>query len=113
MPHYLLSDSGPLITTERDATDIVGEAFGEGADLVVIPAARLAPEFFRLGSGFAGTVLQKFTNYRLRVAIVGDISAEQGRPLDVWIAFLVPSGTHLKELKLGGKTVTGLDQLVQ
>lgn len=41
----------------------------------VIPVARLSPDFFRLGTGLAGALLQKFTNYHLRVAIVGDISA--------------------------------------
>ncbi len=42
-----------------------------------------------------------------------DIGAEDGRPLDVWIAFLVPPGTHLKKLTLNGKSVADLDQVVQ
>jgi hypothetical protein len=75
MTRYSLPAAGPAIATERDATDIIGEAFGQGADLVVIPVSRLAPDFFQLRSGLAGAVLQKFTNYHLRVAIVGDISA--------------------------------------
>lgn len=75
MSTFILDSSGPFIATERDATDLIGEAFGQGADLVVIPAERLSPEFFRLASGLAGNVLQKFTNYRMRVAIVGDITA--------------------------------------
>jgi hypothetical protein len=41
-----------------------------------------------------------------------DISGQDGRPTDVWIAFLVPSGTHLKELTFNGKPVTPLDQQV-
>ena len=59
------------------------DAFATGADLVVIPVARLSPDFFRLASGLAGAILQKFTNYQLRVAIVGDISAyaENSAPL--------------------------------
>jgi len=79
MSTYTLPSDGPLIATEDDGRDLIGEAFGRGADLVVIPAARLSPEFFRLGSGLAGTILQKFTNYQLRVAIVGDISAYTGK----------------------------------
>jgi len=74
---------GPLISRESDALDIIGEAFGQGAELVVIPAERLAPEFFRLSTGLAGAMLQKFTNYQMRVAIVGDISGylEKSAPL--------------------------------
>ena len=42
---------------------------------MAIPAARLSPDFLRLSTGLAGEVLQKFVNYGLRVAIVGDVSA--------------------------------------
>ena len=38
--------------------------------------------------------------------------ADDGRPTDVWIGFLVPSGTHLKQLKVNGKAVADLDQQV-
>ena len=44
----------------------------------------------------------------------GDVSGSgnDGRPTDVWIAFLVPSGTHLKEFKVNGKTAAQVDQAV-
>lgn len=41
----------------------------------MIPVERLAPEFFRLSTGLAGEVLQKFVTYGYQVAIVGDIAA--------------------------------------
>ena len=71
-----LAADGPLIATENDANDIIGEAFGAGAETVVIPVSRLSPEFFRLASGLAGAVLQKFTNYRIGVIVLGDIAPE-------------------------------------
>lgn len=71
-----LPEEGSPIETDRDATDIIGEAFGAQANLVVIPVSRLSPEFFRLSSGVAGNIVQKFVNYRLQLAIVGDITAE-------------------------------------
>jgi hypothetical protein len=54
----------------------------------VIPVARLSPEFFRLSSGLAGAVLQKFTNYQIRVAIIGEISEYTGKsaPLRDFVA---------------------------
>lgn len=72
----LLPPEGPLLTSERDAADWVGEALSAGVGLIAIPRIRLSPEFFRLSSGLAGAVLQKFTNYRLRVAILGDVQPE-------------------------------------
>lgn len=83
MSPLTLAADGPIIATERDASDIVGDALGAGADTVVIPVARLSPDFFKLSTGLAGALLQKCTNYRLKVAIVGNISAytAQSAPL--------------------------------
>ena len=70
----LLWQGAPL-TREQDANDIIGATWGQEIDWIALPVERLADDFFRLSSGLAGAVLQKFTNYSHRVAIVGDISA--------------------------------------
>ncbi len=64
---------GPKVATEQDALDLIGASF-LGADVVAVPASRLDASFFSLGTRFAGEVMQKFVNYRLRLAVVGDIS---------------------------------------
>jgi hypothetical protein len=66
---------GPLLRTAQDANDLIGEASSADASLVVLPANRLPPEFFELRTGLAGEMLQKFVNYRKRLAILGDLSA--------------------------------------
>jgi hypothetical protein len=58
----------------RGGVDLIGEARGHGADLVVIPAECLGDDFFRLRTGIAGEVIQKFVTYQVRLAILGDIS---------------------------------------
>lgn len=70
-----MDPAGPVIVDGQGAVDLIGETWGEDADLIVVPVERLAPEFFRLSTGLAGEVLQKFVNYGCRVAIVGDIEA--------------------------------------
>jgi hypothetical protein len=70
----VLAADGPPITAGADVPDIIGRTWGTGAEFVVIPAERLADDFFTLASGLAGEVLQKFVNYRLRVVVVGDIA---------------------------------------
>ncbi|RFZ89344.1 DUF4180 domain-containing protein [Shinella sp. WSJ-2] len=72
----LLPADGPLIAVEADGNDVIGEAFSADAQFIVIPVERLGPDFLRLETRLAGTILQKFVNYHLRCAIVGDISAE-------------------------------------
>jgi hypothetical protein len=55
--------------------DLVGDALGRAAEWIVLPVARLDPDFFSLRSGVAGDVVQKLANYRLRLAVLGDIAS--------------------------------------
>lgn len=73
MSDYHIPADGAPIATEAQATDLIGEAVYAGAERIVFPAKRLSPDFFRLGTGLAGAILQKCSNYRLKVAIVGDV----------------------------------------
>jgi len=66
-------DGPPLDTTT--ANDLLGEAWGAEAELVIVPVERLANGFLDLSTRIAGEVIQKFTNYRMRLAFVGDIAA--------------------------------------
>jgi hypothetical protein len=75
IPTLILPEDGPAVGTQLDAGDLVGAAMEHGADLLVVPAGRIAAEFWTLRSGVAGELLQKLVNYRLRLAVVGDITA--------------------------------------
>ncbi|WP_026403948.1 DUF4180 domain-containing protein [Actinomadura rifamycini] len=72
-PVLVCTPDGPPIATEADALDLIGAAF-LGAEVVAVPVRRLDERFFALGSRFAGEIMQKFVNYRIRLAIVGDLS---------------------------------------
>lgn len=65
---------GDLISRGEDANDLIGEAWGQDIEMVAVPLERFAPEFLVLRSGLAGAVFQKFQNYQLRLAVIGDIS---------------------------------------
>ncbi|MER5338256.1 DUF4180 domain-containing protein [Micromonospora sp. NPDC002717] len=73
VPVLMCDPDGPPVATAQDALDLIGAAF-LGAEVVAVPAHRLDPSFFSLGTRFAGEVMQKFVNYRLRLVVVGDIS---------------------------------------
>ena len=74
MKVLLLPVKGPKIETEADGNDVIGEAFSVEAQLVAIPVERLGSSFLRLETRLAGTIFQKFVNYHLRCAIIGDIA---------------------------------------
>lgn len=65
---------GPLLTRAGDVSDFISAAWEHRAALVAIPVERLADDVFRLRTGLAGEAIQKFVNYRIRLAVVGDIA---------------------------------------
>lgn len=72
---WLCDADGPRLSTGQDATDIIGDAYGSDVAVIALPAARLTDEFFDLSTRLAGEFVQKFVNYGVALAIVGDISA--------------------------------------
>ena len=61
-----------ILTNPEDALDLLGNTYG--FDRIIIHERNIEPAFFDLKNGLAGDILQKFSNYRLRLAIVGDFS---------------------------------------
>ncbi|MGW6917301.1 DUF4180 domain-containing protein [Kitasatospora sp. NPDC054939] len=70
---FLTADGEP-VRDERGALDLIGDAGYHGAQWVAVPVARFGEDFFRLRTRVAGDIVQKFANYRLGLAVVGDIS---------------------------------------
>ena len=73
------------ITSIDDALDLIGNAGYMGAYHVILHKENLVPEFFNLKTRFAGEVLQKFSNYNMRLAVVGDFNEFTGRALNDFI----------------------------
>lgn len=71
-----------LITDGSSAMDLLASVrYETGCSAMVLRKEQLVEEFFRLSSGIAGEVLQKFVNYQMRLAIVGDFSHYTSKPL--------------------------------
>lgn len=71
---------GPKIESEQDALELVAICGEYETNLLMFHGENLPDDFFRLRTGLAGNILQKFANYHLKAAAV--IPAElvsQGR----------------------------------
>ncbi|HEX4075438.1 MAG TPA: DUF4180 domain-containing protein [Candidatus Acidoferrales bacterium] len=68
------SPDGKKLRTDRDAAELIGEAYEHEARWIVIPTERFEDAFFQLHTRIAGEIIGKFAVYKMRVAIVGDIS---------------------------------------
>lgn len=62
------------LKSDRDAVDVIGASSPYRPDIILIPTRCLDGDFFRLKTRIAGEFIQKFVTYRLRLAILGDIS---------------------------------------
>lgn len=63
-----------LIQNASDSLDLMGNLYYQDVDKIILHHKNITPEFFDLKNGLAGEMLQKFSNYRVRLAIVGDFS---------------------------------------
>jgi len=70
------------INTAQDALELMASAWYEaGCACIVLEKSALSEAFFDLKSGLAGDILQKFSNYSYKLAIVGDFSGYNSRSL--------------------------------
>lgn len=79
VPDEPIADAGTALDAAMSAK------YETGCDRLIFDKAALAEPFFILSSGLAGEILQKFVNYRLKVAIVGDYSQYTSKPLHDFI----------------------------
>ncbi len=63
-----------LISNVEDGTNLLGDLYYQDFDKVIIYEKNITPNFFDLKTGIAGEILQKFSNYRVKLVIVGDFS---------------------------------------
>lgn len=69
------------ISGAGDTLDIMAEVFFNGCDSMIIEKESLPEGFFTLRTGIAGEILQKFSNYRVKLAIVGDFENVKSKSL--------------------------------
>ncbi|ROR23924.1 uncharacterized protein DUF4180 [Mobilisporobacter senegalensis] len=58
------------IHNEQSALDLIGACFENETNLILIHMDALSDDFFKLRTGLAGSILQKFVNYNIKIAVV-------------------------------------------
>ncbi len=82
----IVREPGVLITGGPSAMDLLASVrYETGCSAMVLRKEQLSEDFFRLSTGLAGEVLQKFVNYQMKLVIVGDFSAYTSKPLQDFI----------------------------
>ena len=70
-----MSSSEIILGDVQSALDLMATVqYEAGCDRIVINKSLLSESFFDLKTRLAGEILQKFINYRVKVAIIGNFS---------------------------------------
>jgi hypothetical protein len=80
-----LIDENVVINETQDVLDLLGESGSHDCGRIIIYEKNLNPDFFNLKTRFAGEILQKFSNYNVKLAIVGDFSKYRSKSLKDFI----------------------------
>ena len=82
----LVSADAPVICDVSSALDLLMSAqYETGCKNLLVPKELVCEDFFRLSTGLAGEILQKYVNYAGRVAFFGDFSHYTSKPLPAFI----------------------------
>jgi hypothetical protein len=74
-----------VISEPQDALDIMAEAGYMGSDKLIFHEKSITAGFFDLKTRLAGEILQKFSNYRVQLAIVTDPAKFPGKSMQDFI----------------------------
>ena len=70
-----------MINSTEDILDTMADAGYNGCTGLIIYTDTLNRDFFDLNTKIAGDILQKFSNYRMKLAIIGDFSDIKSKSL--------------------------------
>jgi len=69
----------------QDVLDLMADCDYQGARKIILHEKNIIADFFDLKTGLAGEILQKFSNYFVELAIVGDFSKYSSQSLQDFI----------------------------
>jgi hypothetical protein len=78
----VISSSAIIIKNGQDALDLITKVrYDHGCDSMIINKKNIAEDFFDLKSGIAGEIMQKYINYDMILAIVGEFDSYNSKSL--------------------------------
>ena len=82
----IVYSDGLIITDTQSALNLIADIqYYDDCDRIIINKQAIIEDFFKLSTGIAGDILQKFVNYSKKIAIIGDFSIYTSKPLKDFI----------------------------
>ena len=91
----IVNSDAPIINDGQSAVNFgLSIVYEHDCRNIAVNKAAVSENFFKLSTGVAGEITQKFVNYRIRLAIIGDFSVYTSKPLHDFI-YESNNGRHL------------------
>jgi hypothetical protein len=74
-----------IVTSPGEMLEIIADVSYHECNALIINEKNLHNDFFRLKTGLAGEILQKFSNYRMQLSIVGNFAEIKSKSLNDFI----------------------------
>lgn len=74
-----------IIKSVEDGLQLLGNLYYQGFDKIIIYKQNITPAFFDLKTKIPGELLQKFTQYKMPLAIVGNFTKYESKSLNDFI----------------------------
>jgi len=74
-----------VINDAQAALDLMADASYYQASCIILSEVNLQPAFFELRTGIAGEILQKFSQYSVKLAIIGEFEKYKSNSLKAFI----------------------------
>lgn len=82
----VVNSSDKIILDVQSALDFIASIqYETGSNRVALNKEAISEDFFILKTKLAGDILQKFINYKVKIAIYGDFSSYTSKPLKDFI----------------------------
>ena len=95
----IIESDGIVINNAQDALDLMASVrYSDDADKLIIDKSNITEEFFELKTKLAGEILQKYVNYHVKLAIVGDFEGHNSKSLRDFI-YECNNGKHVFFMK--------------
>lgn len=90
-----------LIIDTASGSELLIDLYYQHFDIILLHEKNIDPSFFELNTGIAGEILQKATNFKLRLAFIGNFEAYSSKSLH---DFIRESNRHGKILFVSSVT---------
>lgn len=96
-----------IINSIEDGINLLGDLYYQGFDGIMLHQKDIVSDFFNLKTGMAGELLQKFSNYRVRLVIIGDFSRYSSKAFQ---DFVYESNKH-RQINFVGSSAEAIEVL--